>query len=69
MINANREAAELTIREHFACEMMKGLITNRECSFVQVVEGGVCVHPEFAAKIALQLADALIAELNKVEEL
>lgn len=48
----------LTIRQHFASEMLKSIVGPGELT-------RACDNPKGMAAIAVRLADALIAELNK----
>jgi hypothetical protein len=52
----------LTKREYFAAMAMQGLLARSEFSWEQEIQFGHCVQ---CAKLAVQAADSLIAELNK----
>lgn len=58
----------LTVRAHFAAMAMQGLLS--DCNFDRVIDSGEYLGiPEYklVAFRAVQMADALIAELNKEE--
>ena len=55
----NKDNAGLTKREHFAGLAMQGMI---------VVDADNCLNEATIAKVAVNLADALLTELDKVQK-
>lgn len=57
----------LTKREHFAAMAMQGLLSNPE--WMQIYEGQKYIFAsEIVAQTSLNMADALIEQLNKTEK-
>ena len=55
----NKDNAGLTKREHFAGLAMQGLIT---------LKGADCMDKDITARQCVRMADALLAELDKVQQ-
>lgn len=64
--NLNNDYPGLAKREYLAAMAMQGILANSDADICDktTVNGG-WQHPETVCKIAVQMADALIAELNK----